>query len=72
MKALTWHGKGDVRIDTVADPRIEMPGDVVIRVTATAICGSDLHIYDGFCRRWNPATFSVMSSWARWSMSARR
>jgi threonine dehydrogenase-like Zn-dependent dehydrogenase len=48
MKALTWHGKKDVRIDNVPDPRIEEPGDILIRVTATAICGSDLHIYDGF------------------------
>jgi threonine dehydrogenase-like Zn-dependent dehydrogenase len=48
MKALTWHGKEDVRIDNVPDPRIEASGDILIRVTATAICGSDLHIYDGF------------------------
>jgi threonine dehydrogenase-like Zn-dependent dehydrogenase len=48
VQALTWHGKEDVRIDTVPDPRIEEPGDIIIRVTATAICGSDLHIYDGF------------------------
>src|SRR5215204_3140234 len=48
MKALTWHGTGDVRVDSVPDPRIEQPGDILLRVTATAICGSDLHIYDGF------------------------
>ena len=48
MKALTWHGKEDVRVDNVPDPCIEAPGDILIRVTATAICGSDLHIYDGF------------------------
>jgi threonine dehydrogenase-like Zn-dependent dehydrogenase len=48
MKALTWHGKADVRVDNVPDPRIETPGDILVRVTATAICGSDLHIYDGF------------------------
>ncbi len=48
MKALCWHGKGDVRIDNVVEPTIENPGDVVIRVTATAICGSDLHLYGGF------------------------
>lgn len=45
MKALCWHGKEDVRIDTVPDPKIEDPKDVVVRVTATAICGSDLHLY---------------------------
>jgi len=48
MKALTWHGQGDVRIDNVPDPKIEDPGDVVIKVTSTAICGSDLHLFDGF------------------------
>ena len=47
MKALVWHGKHDVRVDTVPDPRIEVPSDIVIRVTSTAICGSDLHLYDG-------------------------
>ena len=47
MKALCWHGKGDVRCDTVPDPKIEHPRDAIVRVTATAICGSDLHIYGG-------------------------
>lgn len=48
MRAICWHGKGDMRVDTVPDPRIEQPGDAIIRVTATAICGSDLHLYDGY------------------------
>jgi threonine dehydrogenase-like Zn-dependent dehydrogenase len=48
VKALCWHGTRDVRIDTVPDPRIEDTGDILIKVTATAICGSDLHILDGF------------------------
>jgi threonine dehydrogenase-like Zn-dependent dehydrogenase len=47
MKALTWHGKGDMRCDEVPDPRIEDGRDAIIKVTACAICGSDLHIYDG-------------------------
>jgi threonine dehydrogenase-like Zn-dependent dehydrogenase len=47
MKALCWHGKEDVRIDNVADPTIEDPRDVIIHITATAICGSDLHLYGG-------------------------
>ncbi|MFG3298935.1 zinc-dependent alcohol dehydrogenase [Micromonospora chersina] len=46
MKALTWHGKRDVRVEDVPDPRIEEPTDAVIRVTSTAICGSDLHLYE--------------------------
>lgn len=45
MKALCWHGKEDVRIDIVPDPVIEDAGDVIVKVTATAICGSDLHLY---------------------------
>ena len=48
MKALVWHGKDDVRIDTVKDPEIVDPTDVIIRITATAICGSDLHLLDGY------------------------
>ena len=47
MRALTYHGAKDLRIDTVPDPVIEQPDDIVLRVTATAICGSDLHIYRG-------------------------
>lgn len=46
MKALTWHGKRDVRCDDVPDPTIEQRTDVVIKVTSTAICGSDLHLYE--------------------------
>ncbi|CUU56229.1 hypothetical protein Ga0074812_107113 [Parafrankia irregularis] len=46
MKAVVWHGRRDVRVDEVPDPRIEHPGDAVIRVTSTNICGSDLHLYE--------------------------
>ena len=48
MKALTWRGRHDVSVDEVDDPKIEEPGDAILRVTLTAICGSDLHLYDGF------------------------
>ena len=48
MRALTWHGKKDVRVDTVPDPEIVNPRDAIIKITATAICGSDLHLYDGY------------------------
>ena len=48
MKALTWNGKHDVRCDTIDNPEILNPRDAIIRVTSTAICGSDLHLYDGF------------------------
>ena len=48
MKALTWHGRGDIRCEDVSDPTIEDDGDVIIRVTCCAICGSDLHLMGGF------------------------
>lgn len=47
MKALTYHGSKDVRVDNVPDPILQQEDDIVLRVTATAICGSDLHIYRG-------------------------
>ncbi len=46
MKALTWHGAHDVRVDTVPDPSIELPTDAIIKVTSSGICGSDLHLYE--------------------------
>lgn len=46
MKALTWHGRRDVRVDTVDDPGIVDPTDAIVRITSTAICGSDLHLYE--------------------------
>jgi threonine dehydrogenase-like Zn-dependent dehydrogenase len=46
MRAVTWHGKRDVRVDTVPDPKIEAATDAVIRITSTNICGSDLHLYE--------------------------
>jgi len=46
MKAVAWHGKRDVRVDTVPDPALESTTDAIVRVTSTAICGSDLHLYE--------------------------
>lgn len=48
MKALCWHGKDDVRVDNVPDPKILNPRDAVIKITSTAICGSDLHLLNGY------------------------
>lgn len=48
MKAAVFHKIGDISVDNVEDPRIEHPEDIILKVTSTAICGSDLHIYDGF------------------------
>jgi threonine dehydrogenase-like Zn-dependent dehydrogenase len=46
MKAVAWHGKRDVRVDTVPDPGIKDPTDVIVRITSSGICGSDLHLYE--------------------------
>ena len=48
MRAVCWNGKQDVRVETVPDPKILNPRDAIIKVTSTAICGSDLHLYDGY------------------------
>jgi threonine dehydrogenase-like Zn-dependent dehydrogenase len=48
VKATRWYGKHDIRVENVPDPKIQGSRDAIIRVTSTAICGSDLHIYDGF------------------------
>lgn len=48
MRAVCWHGKHEVRVDSVPDPKILNPHDAIVRITSTAICGSDLHLYDGY------------------------
>ena len=48
MRALCWNGTTDVRVETVPDPQILNPHDAIVRITSTAICGSDLHLYDGY------------------------
>ena len=48
MRALVWHGKEKVSVDSVPDPKILDAGDVIVQITSTAICGSDLHLYDGY------------------------
>ncbi|MDB6028347.1 MAG: Alcohol dehydrogenase GroES domain protein [Verrucomicrobiales bacterium] len=48
MKATCWYGKNDVRVETVKDPEIINPRDAIVKITSTAICGSDLHLYNGF------------------------
>jgi threonine dehydrogenase-like Zn-dependent dehydrogenase len=54
MKALVWHNKGDVRCERVPDPRIDDPRSMIIKVTSTAICGSDLHLYDLYVPAMKP------------------
>jgi threonine dehydrogenase-like Zn-dependent dehydrogenase len=46
MRAVTWHGRGDVRVETVPDPRIQDPTDVIVEITSSGICGSDLHLIE--------------------------
>ena len=72
MKALCWHGKGDIRCETVPDPKIEHPRDAIIKVTACAICGSDLIFSTASSRAWRAATSLAMRRWARLSRLARR
>ena len=54
MKALCWQGKTDVRVETVNDPQILNPRDAIVKITLTAICGSDLHLYDGYIPTMEP------------------
>jgi threonine dehydrogenase-like Zn-dependent dehydrogenase len=54
MKALCWNGAGDVRVERVPDPKLLNPRDAILRITTTAICGSDLHLYDGYIPTMQP------------------
>ncbi len=54
MKAACWHGANDVRVETVPDPKILNPRDAILKVTSTTICGSDLHLYDGYIPTMQP------------------
>ena len=56
MKAVVWHGIGDIRLDEVPDPTVEAPTDAVIRLTASAICGTDLHFVRGTVSGMKPGT----------------
>jgi threonine dehydrogenase-like Zn-dependent dehydrogenase len=54
MKAVCWHGNNDVRVETVPDPKLINPRDAIVKITSTAICGSDLHLYDGYVPTMQP------------------
>jgi threonine dehydrogenase-like Zn-dependent dehydrogenase len=69
VKALAWHGKHDIRCESVPDPRIEHPRDAIKKVTACAICGSDLHIYNGIIPRMKSGDVLGHETWARSSRS---
>lgn len=65
MKALTYHGPHHVQVENVPDPGIEQADDIILRITATAICGSDLHLYRGKIPGLNMAIFLVMNLWGK-------
>lgn len=65
MRALVYHGRNDVRIDNVPDPKIEDAGDVILKVTKTAICGSDLHLVDGIMPTMEEGDILGHELWAR-------
>ena len=71
MKALAYNGKGDMRCDTVPDPKIEHPRDAIIKVTACAICGLNLH-FDGVIPGMERGDILAMRVGAKWAKSAGR
>nr|WP_225992749.1 alcohol dehydrogenase catalytic domain-containing protein [Actinomadura rudentiformis] len=50
MKAVVWHGVGKISLDEIPNPQIREPGDAIVRITTSAICGTDLHFVRGTCR----------------------
>ena len=68
MKAVVFHKPGDMRVEEVADPKIENPQDIILRVTSTAICGSDLHIYNGLMPQPKPMVMGT----SLWELSKRQ
>ena len=72
MKAVTWQGRRDVRVEEVPDPIIKEPNDAIVRITSSGLCGSDLHLYETLeARSWARATSSATSRWASSRRSAR-
>jgi threonine dehydrogenase-like Zn-dependent dehydrogenase len=66
MRAVTWHGKRDVRVEQVPDPMIKELADAIIRVTTTNICGSDLHLYETLGAFMTPGMSPATRPWV-WS-----
>jgi threonine dehydrogenase-like Zn-dependent dehydrogenase len=66
---LTWHGKYDLRCESVPDPKIEHPRDAIIKVTACAICGSDLHTFDSIIPGMQSGDILGHETMAKWSKS---
>ena len=72
MKALCWQGKNKVEVERVNDPVILNPRDGIVRITRTAICGSDLHLYDGYIPTMEAGDVLATSSWAKLSTLDRK
>ena len=72
MRALVWNGVNDLAVETVDDPKILNPHDVIVAVTLTTTCGSDLHFIDGYLPGMREATSSGTNSWASSPRSAMR
>lgn len=72
MKALVYHGKNDVRVERVNDPEILNPRDAIIKVTASAICGSDLHLVHGWVPTMEEGDILGHELWAKLSRSVNR
>ena len=70
MKAVTWQGRHDMRVEEVPDPSIKEPTDAIIKITSTGLCGSDLHLYETLAPFMTPATSSATSRWASSRRSA--
>ena len=70
MKAVVWRGVGDIRLEEVADPKIKDPMDGIIRITASAISGTDLHMIRGTLSGMKPGTIlghGAVGSWRSWT-----
>ena len=72
MRAVVWHGKEDVRVDQVPDPTIQEPTDALVRITSTAICGSDLHLYSKLWPAMREGDIIGHEPWAWWRRWAPR
>ena len=71
MRATVFHGKGDIRVESVPDSKFRQPTDAVVRITHACICGSDLWFYRGIAK-WEPGCAPGTSGWASSRRSARR
>ncbi len=71
MKAVVWHGIGDIRLDDVPKPKLKDDTDAIVRLTASAICGTDLHFIRGTMAGMKPARFWATRASASWRKSGK-